>query len=271
MRHGRWGTAGSLGWGLQPWDPLPGTSTGHPESWSLGRSWGGPAPGPASVPGSRWVNPLLVLPTELTGTVGETTAQAAVGRGVTLQTCPAGNNSLPRGRQAGLAFTGDTISSQASSKEWKCLTKLFLLWTPSCQGGWGKKSQSKMDVASGCAFSTWLKALMTEPVLAAQPMCSRHRLLLYPLSAEIVGKSCVAFGSSESCGAEECVQFLPALLSARWLHSPLLIVRAPTVCPARQPCWGLCACLTWAGKVGGAGSCPASGKGPCKLLHCPLL
>lgn len=38
--------------------------------------------------------PLLILPTELTGTVGEMTAWAAVGRDVTLQTCPAGNVSL---------------------------------------------------------------------------------------------------------------------------------------------------------------------------------
>lgn len=107
------------------------------------------------------------------------------------------------------------------------------LWSPSCQGGWGKKSQSEMDVASGCAFSTWLKVSVTEPVLAALQACSWHWLLLYPLSAEIVGKSCGAPGSSGSCGAEECVQFLPALLSARWLHSLLLIVRAPPF--ARTP------------------------------------
>lgn len=110
-----------------------------------------------------------------------------------------------------------------------------------------------MDVASGCAFSTWLKASMTELVLAAQQTCSWHQLLLYPLSAEIVGKSYETLGSSESCGAEQCVQFLPALLSAHWLHSPLLLVRVPTVCPAHQPCWGVCACLTWAGEAGGAG------------------
>lgn len=39
-------------------------------------------------------DPLLILPTELTGTVGEMTAWAAVGRDVTLQTCPDGNISL---------------------------------------------------------------------------------------------------------------------------------------------------------------------------------
>lgn len=78
--------------------------------------------------------------------------------------------------------------------------------------------------------------------------------LASPLSsAAMVGKSCRAFGSSGSCVAENCVQFLPALLSAHWLHSPLLIVRGPSVCTAHQPCWGACACLTWAGEVGGAG------------------
>lgn len=65
-----------------------------------------------------------------------------------------------------------------------------------------------MDVASGCAFSTWLKASVTEFVLAAQQMCSQHWLLLCPLSAEMVEKSCRALGSSGSCEAEECVQFL---------------------------------------------------------------
>lgn len=135
----------------------------------------------------------------------------------------------------------------------------------------GKKSQSKMDVASGCAFSAWLKASMTELVQDAQQTCSWHRLLLYPSSAALVGKSCRALGSSGSCGADSRLQFLPALLSARWLHSPILIVRAPTVCPAHQPCWGACACLTWAAKAGGAGLHPGNGRGSCKLLYCPLL
>lgn len=45
----------------------------------------------------------------------------------------------------------------------------------------------------------------------------------------------MALGSSGSCGAEECVQFLPALLSARWLHSPLLIVRAPLFSQHTRP------------------------------------
>lgn len=79
----------------------------------------------------------------------------------------------------------------------------------SCQGWWGKKSQNKMDVASGCAFSTWLKASVTKLVLAAQQTCS-WQWLLSPLSAEMVGKSFRALGFSGSCGAEECVQFLHA-------------------------------------------------------------
>lgn len=132
----------------------------------------------------------------------------------------------------------------------------------------GKKESKKMDVASGCAFSTWLKASMTELVRAAQQTCSWHWLLLYPLSAEkvqenpagllvpldLVGQRSVCSSCHPSC-----------------LHTPVLTVRAPTVCPAHQPCWGVCACLTWAGKARGAGLCPATGKGSCKLLYCPLL
>lgn len=117
-----------------------------------------------------------------------------------------------------------------------------------------KKSQSKMDVTSGCAFSTWLKALVAELILAAQQTCSWHQLLLYPLSAEIVGKSCSALGSSGSVGQRGvCSSCQPSCL-----HSPLLRVRPTPVCPAHQACWGVCACLTWAGKAGGVGLCPAS-------------
>lgn len=73
---------------------------------------------------------------------------------------------------------------------------------------WLGKKESKQEVASGCAFSAWLKISVTEQTY------SWHQLLLYPLSAEMVGKSCKTLSSSGSCGAEECVQFLPDLQSA---------------------------------------------------------
>lgn len=71
-------------------------------------------------------------------------------------------------------------------------------------------------------LETRLKASVAEPILAAQQMCSWHRLFLYRISAETVGKHYGVLDSSESREAEERGQLLPA----------------------RQPCWGASVCLS---------------------------